>query len=187
MSAFTRMMEDYDYHQHTGELPEYFGKGGGGDNRGCGFGCFVAIILVSALVYATCASDKSSEAEQQKKSETMIVPASQHQTPYYPSELSDPTTSSIEEQEDISMSDESQSKQEKSETQSVETVKISQYYEEGYEKGYEDGEDDAVMGNGFGGQFDDHCRYTGWKKKEYELGYEEGYEAGYYDNKDSEE
>ena len=57
MSAFTRMMEDYDYHMHTGELPEYFGRGGGGDNRGCGFGCFVAIILVTALVYATCGSD----------------------------------------------------------------------------------------------------------------------------------
>ena len=81
------MMEDYDYHQHTGELPEYFGRGGGGgDNRGCGFGCFVAIILFAALVYATCGSDKSSEAEQQKKSETMTVTASQHQTPYYPSD-----------------------------------------------------------------------------------------------------
>lgn len=89
MSAFTRMMEDYDYHQHTGELPEYFGRGGGGDNRGCGFGCFVAIILVAALVYATCGSDKSYEAEQQKKSETMIVPASLYQTPYSPSDSLD--------------------------------------------------------------------------------------------------
>ncbi len=53
MSAFTRMMEDYDYHMNTGELPEYFG-GGGGDNRGCGFGCFVAIILLAGLLYATC-------------------------------------------------------------------------------------------------------------------------------------
>ena len=88
MSAFTRMMEDYDYHQHTGELPEYFGRGGG-DNRGCGFGCFVAIVLVAALVYATCGSDKSNEAEQQKKSETMTVPASQYQTPYCPSDSLD--------------------------------------------------------------------------------------------------
>ena len=74
MSAFTRMMEDYDYHQHTGELPEYFGKGGSGDKRGCGFGCFVSIILFAALVYATCSSDKSSEADSQKKSETLTVP-----------------------------------------------------------------------------------------------------------------
>ena len=89
MSAFTRMMEDYDYHQHTGELPEYFGRGGGGDNRGCGFGCFVAIILVAALVYATCSSDKSSEADSQKKSETLTVPASHYPTPYYPSDSLD--------------------------------------------------------------------------------------------------
>ena len=186
MSAYTRMMGDYDYHKHTGELSGYFG-GGNGDNRGCGFGCFVAIVLIATLIYSTCRSDKSNDDIQELDSECVTVPIYQEQTPYYPSESSDPTTSSIEEQEDISMSDESQSKQEKSETQSVELVKISQYYEEGYEKGYEDGEDDAVMGNGFGGQFDDHCRYTGWKKKEYELGYEEGYEAGYYDNKDSEE
>ena len=39
-------MEDYDYHKHTGELPEYFG-GGSGDNRCCGFACFVAVILLS--------------------------------------------------------------------------------------------------------------------------------------------
>ena len=50
-----------------------------------------------------------------------------------------------------------------------------------------DGEDDAVMDNGWGGQYDDECRYTGKKKKEYQHGYEEGYEAGYYDNKDSDE
>lgn len=90
MSAFTRMMEDYDYHQHTGELPEYFGRGGGGgDNRGCGFGCFVAIILVAALVYATCGSDKSNEDKQKNPPEYMTVPASQYQTPYYPSDSLD--------------------------------------------------------------------------------------------------
>lgn len=89
MSAFTRMMEDYDYHQHTGELPEYFGRGGGGDNRGCGFGCFVAIILVAALVYATCGSDKSNEDKQKNPPEYMTVPASQYQTPYCPSDSLD--------------------------------------------------------------------------------------------------
>ena len=52
-----------------------------------------------------------------------------------------------------------------------------------YENGYDDGEDDAVMNNGFGGQFDDECNYKGKKKEEYKNGYEEGYEAGYYDNK----
>jgi len=92
MSAFTRMMEDYDYHQHTGELPEYFGRGGG-DNRGCGFGCFVSIILFAALVYATCSSDKSSEADSQKKSETLTVPASHYPTPYYPSDSLDSVNS----------------------------------------------------------------------------------------------
>ena len=89
MSAFTRMMEDYDYHQHTGELPEYFGRGGGGDNRGCGFGCFVAIILVAALVYATCGSDKSNEDKQKNPPEYMTVPASQYQAPYFPSDSLD--------------------------------------------------------------------------------------------------
>jgi len=39
------------------------------------------------------------------------------------------------------------------------TITISKYYEEGYDAGYDDGEDDAVSGNGWGGQFDDSCRY----------------------------
>lgn len=65
MSAFTRMMEDYDYHKHTGELPEYFG-GGNENNRGCGFGIFVAIVLFSAFLYATCGSDKKDNPKQQK-------------------------------------------------------------------------------------------------------------------------
>ena len=87
MSAFTRMMDDYDYHQHTGDLPEYFGRGGG-DNRGCGFGCFVAIIMFAALVYATCGSDKSNDKEQ-KNPECMTVPVSRYQVPYFPTDSLD--------------------------------------------------------------------------------------------------
>lgn len=59
---------------------------------------------------------------------------------------------------------------------------VSRYYQEGYDKGYDDGEDDAVSGNGWGGQFDDECRYKGEKLRDYQQGYEEGYEAGYDDN-----
>lgn len=84
MSAFTRMMEDYDYHKHTGELPEYFG-GGNENNRGCGFGIFVAIVLFSAFLYATCGSDKKDNPKQQK-TELVNQPV---QVPLIPS---DPST-----------------------------------------------------------------------------------------------
>lgn len=186
MSAFTRMMADYDYHQHTGELPEYFG-GGGSDNRGCGFGCFVAIILFAGLMYATCSSDKKEEAKQDPRQEYVTVPTYNYQTPYYPPQTSTPASTSTPEQVEQPKVEEQKQQQEQPQAQPVKPVKISRYYEEGYEKGYDDGEDDAVMGNGFGGQFDDECRYEGWKKDEYEQGYEEGYEAGYYDNKESDE
>ena len=186
MSAFTRMMEDYDYHQHTGELPEYFG-GGSGDNRGCGFGCFVAIILFAGVIYATCSSDKKEEAKEAPKPEFVTVPTYQYQTPYYPPESSAPSSASTKEQTEQSKVEEPKQQQELSQPQPVKPIKISRYYKEGYDKGYDDGEDDAVMDNGFGGQFDDECRYEGWKKDEYEQGYEEGYEAGYYDNKETDE
>lgn len=179
------MMEDYDYHKHTGELPEYFG-GGSGDNRCCGFACFVAVILLSGLIYATCSSDKKEENKQQNN-ESVTVPAYQYQTPYYPSEQSSSVASPTFEQNSVPKVEEETTKQEPSQAQTVNTVKISRYYEEGYDNGYDDGEDDAVMDNGWGGQYDDECRYTGKKKKEYQHGYEEGYEAGYYDNKDSDE
>ncbi len=71
--------------------------------------------------------------------------------------------------------------------QPIKQTTISRYYEEGYENGYDDGEDDAVSDNGWGGQYDDGCKYKGKKRKDYQLGYEEGYEAGYYDNKDGDE
>ena len=97
MSAFTRMMEDYDYHLHTGELPEYFG-GGSGDNRGCGFGCFVGIILFAGLIYATCSSDKKEEKKQEPPPDYITVPTSQYQTPYYPPETLTSDSVSIKEQ-----------------------------------------------------------------------------------------
>ena len=183
MNSYTRMMEDYDYHKNTGELPEYIG-GDNDDNRGCGFACFVAVILLSGLIYATCSSDKKEENKQQNN-EYVTVPTYQYQTPYYPPEQSSSATPSATGQNSVPMVEEEKNKPEL--PQAKTTVKISRYYEEGYDKGYDDGEDDAVMDNGWGGQYDDICRYTGMKKKEYQLGYEEGYEAGYYDNKDSDE
>lgn len=186
MSAFTRMMADYDYHQHTGELPEYFG-GGGSDNRGCGFGYFVAIILFAVFLYATCSSDNKKETKQEPNPQYVTVPTYNYQTPYYPPQTSTPASTSTQEQVEQPKVEVQEQQQELPQAQPVKPVKISRYYEEGYEKGYDDGEDDAVMGNGFGGQFDDECRYEGWKKDEYEQGYEEGYEAGYYDNKESDE
>ena len=94
MSAFTRMMEDYDYHMNTGELPEYFG-GGGGDNRGCGFGCFVAIILLAGLIYSTCCSEEKGS-KQEPKPELVTIPANYHQKPYYPPEESAPISTKKE-------------------------------------------------------------------------------------------
>ncbi len=66
----------------------------------------------------------------------------------------------------------------------VRKVTLSREYQEGYGNGYDDGEDDAVGDNGYGGQYDDSCRYKGKKRRDYEEGYEDGYEAGYYDNND---
>ena len=182
MSAFTRMMEDYDYHKHTGELPEYFG-GGNDNNRGCGFGIFVAIVLFSAFLYATCGSERKEKPKQQN-TELVNQPAPIYEVPYTPPEPTTvPQTSVVSDDEVQKIVDPEPQPQ----PTPVKTVKISRYYEEGYEKGYDDGEDDAVMDNGWGGQFDDECRYSGQKKKDYQLGYEEGYEAGYFDNKDSDE
>ena len=185
MSAFTRMMEDYDYHEHTGELPEYFG---GNDNRGCGFGCFVAVVLFAGLVYSTCSSDRKEEKQDVHNTKYVTVPAYNYQTPYYPTEASPSSVTSEEPiEQPTSVEPIQEQKQEQVPAQPVQQVKISRYYQEGYDKGYDDGEDDAVMDNGWGGQYDDECRYTGKKRKDYQLGYEEGYEAGYYDNKDSDE
>lgn len=64
----------------------------------------------------------------------------------------------------------------------VTTITLSREYQEGYDNGYDDGEDDALGDNGYGGQYDDACRYKGKKRRDYEEGYEDGYEAGYYDN-----
>lgn len=182
MSAYRRMMADYDYHKHTGDLPEYF-DGGNGDNQGCGFSVFVGCILIALLIYSTCSYVKKKDAKQEPQQEYVTVPAYQYQTPYYPSEPSLPVVSSFTKQAEQPKVEEPKPQQVSSQAQPTKPIIISRYYEEGYENGYDDGEDDAVMNNGFGGQFDDECNYKGKKKEEYKNGYEEGYEAGYYDNK----
>ncbi len=67
MSSYDRMMEDYDYHQNTGELPEYFedGKGrkkrnkkkdDGEPNDGCltPMGILAAIIIFVVFIIVQC-------------------------------------------------------------------------------------------------------------------------------------
>lgn len=182
MSEFIRMMGEFDYHKHTVEQPEYF-AGRNRDNYGWGFGIFVALILSAGFLYTACGSEKKEDTKQQK-TELATHPAPLYEVSYYPSETTTVSQTSVVSYEEPPKIEEFKSQPQ---PQHIKAVKISRYYEEGYEKGYDDGEDDAVMDNGWGGQFDDKCRYTGWKKKDYQLGYEEGYEAGYYDNKESDE
>ena len=59
-------------------------------------------------------------------------------------------------------------------------LSINPYYDAGYDQGQEDGYYDGIE-NIRGDSYDDACRYTGKKRKEYELGYEEGYDAGFDD------
>ena len=141
-----------------------------------------AFILSCFFVFCSCVSNNK---EHPKQQQTVVEPAPQHHTPYFPSEpyrVPETTTKNLEEPAKAVAQESVSQKQ-----QPTKETKISRYYEEGYEKGYDDGEDDAVMENGWGGQYDDECRYKGKKRREYQLGYEEGYEAGYYDNKDSDE
>ena len=50
MSDYDDMLNDYDWHQNTGELGEYF-DGGGNDGGGCvAVGCFVCILAAAALL-----------------------------------------------------------------------------------------------------------------------------------------
>ena len=136
------------------------------------------VIIIGCIVVAACTSNNKEE--QKRQQEYVSEPAPLYQTPYFPIETpTAPDASTVKQEEPP--------KVEQPQPQPVKPIKISCYYEEGYDKGYDDGEDDAVMDNGWGGQYDDECKYTGKKKKEYQLGYEEGYEAGYYDNKDSDE
>lgn len=138
--------------------------------------CFIVLFQFIALLVSACTSNQKEEAKQQQRQDFVSMPASRYQTPYNQTEMLKVPDTTIGIQEEPTKVEES-----------VEEIKLSRYYEEGYEKGYDDGEDDAVMDNGWGGQYDDECRYTGRRKKDYQLGYEEGYEAGYYDNKDSDE
>ncbi len=203
MSSYDRMMEDYDYHQNTGELPEYFeddkgrkkrndkNKGGNDGNGYTRLGCIVilvAIMLFAFYMIVSCLrqndepSNHSDDAlsggettERPKHEEEELIYATPIHVPDY-----DIQETKVESQEKVVGNEEN--------VQPLKTMKkLSKYYEEGYDRGYDDGEDDAVMDNGWGGQFDDENPYTGQKKKDYELGYEEGYEAGYYDNKEGDE
>ncbi len=149
-------------------------------NKGLSNGCIAAIILFVGFMIYTCSTGEKEEPKQQEQP-SYYNPAPVYQTPYNP-------PMQITQPYKVEPMQESEPTKEETPVQhQIQKTTISKYYEEGYEKGYDDGEDDAVMDNGWGGQFDDECRYTGKKKKEYQLGYEEGYEAGYYDNKDSDE
>ena len=138
--------------------------------------CFIVLFQFIALLVSACTSNQKEEAKQQQRQDFVSMPASRYQTPYNQTEMLKVPDTTVGIQEEPTKVEEP-----------VEEIKLSRYYEEGYEKGYDDGEDYAVMDNGWGGQYDDECRYTGKKRKDYQLGYEEGYEAGYYDNKDSDE
>lgn len=138
--------------------------------------CFIVLFQFIALLVSACTSNQKEEAKQQQRQDFVSMLASRYQTPYNQTEMLKVPDTTVGIQEEPTKVEEP-----------VEEIKLSRYYEEGYEKGYDDGEDDAVMDNGWGGQYDDECRYTGRRKKDYQLGYEEGYEAGYYDNKDSDE
>jgi hypothetical protein len=138
--------------------------------------CFIVLFQFIALLVSACTSNQKEEAKQQQRQDFVSMPASRYQTPYNQTEMLKVPDTTVGMQEEPTKVEEP-----------VEEIKLSRYYEEGYEKSYDDGEDDAVMDNGWGGQYDDECRYTGRRKKDYQLGYEECYEAGYYDNKDSDE
>jgi flagellar biosynthesis/type III secretory pathway protein FliH len=149
-----------------------------------GYGCYMAIILFCAVLICSCGSNYKEQPKQQQR-EIVTQPSYQYQAPYYPSEPYHVSETPM-------MNNDVPDKVEKKKTelqqhQPIKQTTISRYYEEGYENGYDDGEDDAVSDNGWGGQYDDGCKYKGKKRKDYQLGYEEGYEAGYYDNKDGDE
>lgn len=138
--------------------------------------CFIVLFQFIALLVSACTSNQKEEAKQQQRQDFVSMPASRYQTSYNQTEMLKVPDTTVGIQEEPTKVEEP-----------VEEIKLSRYYEEGYEKGYDDGEDDAVMDNGWGGQYDDECRYTGRRKKDYQLGYEEEYEAGYYDNRESDE
>lgn len=153
---------------------------GGNGTPFVSFSIFGVLIIAIWAVIVGCSNNDNKKMRQE---ETPIVsnPTSSYEMPYIPQLIPAPSNLKVENAEP--------SIEEKTIAHSTtsQPTKISRYYEEGYEAGYDDGEDDAVSDNGWGGQFDDSCRYKGKARKDYQLGYEEGYEAKYYDNKDSDE
>ena len=50
MSDYDDMLNDYDWHQNTGELGEYF-DGGGNDGGGCvAVGCLACFLVAAPLL-----------------------------------------------------------------------------------------------------------------------------------------
>lgn len=155
-------------------------------------GCLSSNAVITAviffggfLVYQCCSNCSGKDENDSNKTEHVTAPSPYYSAPYYPPVSPTYNEKSLKDSQSTVKSEIPERSSDP--TTPLKETKISKYYEEGYEKGYDDGEDDAVMDNGWGGQFDDECKYTGKKKKDYQLGYEEGYEAGYYDNKESDE
>lgn len=143
----------------------------------------VVVLCFVVALFCGCSSKQKEESKPQKRKETVVV-TPQPVAPLYQESTMPKQVTPPDAADEAKPAPKSSPVEEKT---SIPKETISRYYEEGYDNGYDDGEDDAVMGNGWGGQFDDQCHYKGEKRKEYQLGYEEDYEAGYYDNKDSDE
>lgn len=172
-------MKNYNYHKNTDKQPGYFGR----SNSRC-FNAFVVGVFTITIWAAmgSCSDGRKGNMQQEQ------APSVSSSSPVYEQPLYYPSVTPAETPKEESAPNPIQEVRPVEVTPPVQqTITISKYYEEGYEAGYDDGEDDAISGNGWGGQFDDSCRYKGKAKKDYQLGYEEGYEAGYYDNKDSDE
>lgn len=144
----------------------------------------IVVVLVITIwgVVDSCSNNRKEKVQQNQ------TPLTTNPTPIYDQPLYCPPVTTSEQQ----TTEQAQKTQREEPTDATPkniqpTITISKYYEEGYDNGYDDGEDDAESDNGWGGQFDDSCRYKGKARKDYQLGYEEGYETGYYDNKAGDE
>lgn len=166
------------------QLPIPF-MGGGKDNSGCIGSIFILAVIVIAIILMVLSCEGSgskSGVSDTTPTEAPATSSAYEQPLYYP-----PATPLEQQTTEQPQNPQREEPPAVTSAPIQPTVTISKYYEEGYDAGYDDGEDDAVSGNGWGGQFDDSCRYKGKARKDYQLGYEEGYEAGYYDNKDGDE
>lgn len=148
---------------------------------------FKQIIVVVIVVTIWFTVDSCSDNRKEKVQQNQTLPTT-NPTPIYDQSLHFPPVTTSEQQttEQI-QKPQCEEPADATPKNNLPTITVSKYYEEGYDNGYDDGEDDAVSDNGWGGQFDDSCRYKGKARKDYQLGYEEGYEAGYYDNKAGDE